>query len=316
MSRLGLRRGWPVWAAVLFVALWALVRAFGLERGFPLVPLLAYTPYVAATSILVAGVALALRNWLATGVAVLAAAVLVGAVAPRMMGGATGASPGGAALSVLSANIHHGTADPDALMALVRRHRPDVLTVQELTPAFAAKLRRAGIHRVLPHEVLSVRRSASGAGIYSRLPMQRVPEPQAFPFRMPRAGIIVAGNRLVRLVDVHPYPPQQAMLDRWKAALESLPSAGPGDLPWILSGDFNATLDIAELRDILDRGYRDAGDVMGGGLTPTWPAGRILPPPVTIDHILADRRIGILDYGVEDLPGSDHRAIYARLSIP
>jgi hypothetical protein len=37
---------------------------------------------------------------------------------------------------------------------------------------------------------------------------------------------------------------------------------------------------------------------------------------MTIDHVLADRRLGITDYGVDDLAGSDHRAIHARLVLP
>jgi endonuclease/exonuclease/phosphatase (EEP) superfamily protein YafD len=37
---------------------------------------------------------------------------------------------------------------------------------------------------------------------------------------------------------------------------------------------------------------------------------------VTIDHVLADGRLGIVDYGVDELPGSDHRAIHAELALP
>jgi len=37
---------------------------------------------------------------------------------------------------------------------------------------------------------------------------------------------------------------------------------------------------------------------------------------MTIDHVLADRRLGVVEYGVDDLRGSDHRAIHARLALP
>jgi endonuclease/exonuclease/phosphatase (EEP) superfamily protein YafD len=86
--------------------------------------------------------------------------------------------------------------------------------------------------------------------------------------------------------------------------------------PWLLAGDFNATLDQSQLRDLLDRGYRDAGSVAGKGLEPTFPREGHLIPPVTIDHVLADSRLGIVDYGVEELSGSDHRAIHAELALP
>jgi endonuclease/exonuclease/phosphatase family metal-dependent hydrolase len=87
-------------------------------------------------------------------------------------------------------------------------------------------------------------------------------------------------------------------------------------VPWVLSGDFNATLDLAEFRALVVRGYRDAADAAGKGLEPTWPVGQTLPPTIAIDHVVADRRLGIAAYGVLDLPGSDHRAIYARLVLP
>jgi len=74
----------------------------------------------------------------------------------------------------------------------------------------------------------------------------------------------------------------------------------------------------AALRDVVDRGYRDAGDVAGKGLEPTFPrqGWHGLGPFITIDHVLADRRLGIVEYSVEEQPGSDHRAIHAVLALP
>jgi len=105
---------------------------------------------------------------------------------------------------VLSANIHHGTADPEALVALVERYRPDLLSVQELTPRFARQLRAAGIDRVLPESHLVVMRDVSGAGLYAREPLTIFPEPDRFPFRMPRVALALPGGRTLRVVGVHP----------------------------------------------------------------------------------------------------------------
>jgi len=311
----GARRHWLIWAAAIPVAVWAASRLLGVERGFPLVPLMAYTPYVAVTALLVMGVCVALRNWAAAVVSFLATACLAAAVLPRAVGSSRPVAAGEVELAVLSTNVHHGTADPEMLIALVERRRPDVLSIQELTPGFASKLEQAGIGRALPNKALSVRPAASGGGLYTRLPLRRLPEPQPFAFRMPRAELKLGGGRRVRVVDVHPYPPDVGQVGRWRAGLESLPSSGPGEAPWILAGDFNATLDHAEFRDLLDRGYRDAADVSGMGLTATWPASGSRLPPVTIDHVLADRRLGIAEYAVDDMPGSDHRAVFARLSV-
>jgi endonuclease/exonuclease/phosphatase family metal-dependent hydrolase len=315
LERAGAGRYWLIWAAVVPVALWAFVRAFGLERGFPLTPLIAYTPYAAIAALLVAGIALALRNWAAAGATGLATLCLAAAVLPRAVGSETVDPDGRERLVVLAANIHHGTADPEALVDLVRHYRPDLLCIQELTPSFAHELGHAGLGRLLPESVLVTRRSVSGSGIYSRLPLSPLPEPGRFHFRMPRALAELPGGRRVRVVSVHPVPPLRKDVAEWSTALESLPDAGRGT-PWLLAGDFNATLDHAELRDVLGRGYRDAGDAAGEGLEPTWPSGSYRSPPVTIDHVLADERLGVVEYEVEDLPGSDHRAVYAQLALP
>ena len=154
-----------------------------------------------------------------------------------------------------------------------------------------------------------------GGGLYARHPLTPLPAPRQFLFRMPRATISLPGGGRLRLVAVHPQPPNMSV-DRWREALESLPSAGAG-APWALVGDFNASFDQAEFRDLVGRGYRDAGDATGKGLEPTWPGAEVLPwGLITIDHVLADRRLGVADYGVDELPGSDHRAIHAELVLP
>jgi endonuclease/exonuclease/phosphatase (EEP) superfamily protein YafD len=317
LSRAGARRYWWIWAAVIPIVVWTAIRLLGLEGGYPLVAMMAFTPYVAIAALLVAGVALALRNWAAATVAALATFALAAAVLPRAIGSEAADAAGHETLTVLSTNIHHGTADPDAVIALIDRYHPDLLSVQELTPSFAAKLKRAGIERRLPESMLLVHRSASGAGLYSRLPLTPLPHQTRFFFRMPRAAITMPDRRRLRVIGVHPYPPLSAHSGTWEETLQSLPSAGEGT-PWVLAGDFNGTLDQAEFRNVVDHGYGDAADLTGKGLEPTFPTmgHRLLPPSIAIDHVLFDRRLGIAEYGVDDLPGSDHRAIHAVIVLP
>ncbi|HEX6228145.1 MAG TPA: endonuclease/exonuclease/phosphatase family protein [Solirubrobacterales bacterium] len=316
MRRLGAGRARLIWAAVIPIVLWVLVRALGLERGFPLVPLIAYTPYLTVPALLGLAVAAALRNWAAAIVAALALGGLVTVLLPRAVGDAEAVPPDAVPLDVLSVNIHHGTASVGDLLEMVERREAEILSVQELTPKFARELERRGIERLLPHRVVSVRRGAAGGGVYSSLALRRLTAPPLAAIRMPRASVRLPDGGSVRVVAVHPYPPNRSSVDLWRAGLDSLPATNPAGPPWILAGDFNATLDHAELREILDSGYRDAAEVTGEGLTPTWPARRRILPPVTIDHILADPRICIADYAVETLLGSDHRTVYARLAVP
>lgn len=314
-GRTGARRYWPIWAAAIPLALWALVRAFGLESGGLLTSAMFFTPYAAIAALLVAGVAVALRNWAAAALAAVATVCLAAAVLPRAIGSEAEPAAGHRTLTVLSANVFLGAADPAALMTLVDRFRPDLLSVQELTPSFARKMSRAGIGRRLPHSVLMAQPRGHGAGLYARFPLTPLPGQTHFLFRMPRASMVLPGGRRLRLIAVHPQPPSMSA-DRWQEALRSLPAPGAGD-PWVLVGDFNATFDQARFRDLLDRGYRDAGEATGEGLEPTWPGPDEFPLGlITIDHVLADSRLGVAEYGVENLPGSDHRAIHARLVLP
>ena len=308
------------WALVCVWVGWALVRLLGLDRGFPLVPLVAYTPYMAAAAVLPIALALFLRRWAVALTGFVAGACLVAVVVSRALPDPGADDHRGPTLRVLSANIHRGKADLGELMDLVRVDRPDVLNVQELTPSAKAKLRRLGVERLLPHHDLpvysgdasNVYRRIAGSGIYSRFPLRAL-RPGSYGFRMPRAMLRVPGGPRVEVVCVHPFPPNRHQIDLWSAALGSLPSAA-GPLH-VLAGDFNATLDQAELRDVLDRGYRDAADAVGAGLTPTWSGNGLLSLPLTIDHVLLDERAGVRDYSTHDLPGSDHRAIFAELAL-
>lgn len=311
----GARRYWWIWIAAVPVALWALLRLLGIDQGFPLATLMAFTPYAALVALFVAAVALALENWPASAVAGAACAVLAALVLPRAVGDGTVDAAGHRTLTVLAANVLRGRADPEALLALAAETDADVVAAEELTPRYARELAAAGIEERMPFHVLETAKSSSGAGLYSRLPLARLPGPRRFSFRMPRARLRLPGGDHLRLVAVHPFPPQPGHVGVWEESLRSLPSAGAG-LPWVLLGDFNATFDQSQFRDLVDRGYADAGEVAGMGLEPTFPQAFHLIPPVTIDHVLADRRLGIVSYAVDELPGSDHRAVAATLALP
>ena len=71
------------WVAVAGFAIWALVRVFGLESGFPFIQLISFTPYVAGAAVLVPLLVLVFRRWAAAMAAALVAATLVACVLAR-----------------------------------------------------------------------------------------------------------------------------------------------------------------------------------------------------------------------------------------
>lgn len=303
------------WAMVAPWIAWAVIRLLGLDSGFPLVPLLAFTPYAAATAPVAAAAAAFLGRRAPAVCAAAAALTLLAVLAPRAFSGGPEAPPGAPSLRVLSMNLYRGEAGAGRVLELVRDLRPDVVAFQELTPQMAARLRARGLGGLLGHRLLAVEAGVSGSGIYARRPLRSTGSIPGI-FRMPRAVLAKPGLGEVEIVCIHPYPPTDPRsVDRWIASLSGLPAAGEGPPLRVLAGDFNATLDHSELRDLIGDGYRDAADARGKGFAPTWHDGRLYPPPLTIDHVLADERLAVADFSVHDLPGSDHEAIFAELVL-
>jgi endonuclease/exonuclease/phosphatase family metal-dependent hydrolase len=300
------------WALVAVHAVWLVVRLFGFELGYPLMPLLAYTPYVAATALVAAVVALVLRVRRAALVAALICAGLVALVAPRALGGPTEAQGGGGEpLRIMTFDLQRGAADPAAIARLVAREDIDVLILQAVDAAALARL-DAALGDALPSRVAALGRRSHGTALYAHGTLR----PLDAQDDQARALVAVPGAQAVEVVAVHPLSPgSAARVDLWRADMRVLPAATPTAGLRVLAGDFNATLDHPELRRLIATGYVDAAGVVGEGLRPSWPVGRLLPP-VTIDHVLADRRCGVRGVEVHRLPGSEHRAVTADLQIP
>ncbi|MFG3714178.1 endonuclease/exonuclease/phosphatase family protein [Micromonospora sp. NPDC049460] len=307
------------WAAVAPGVAWAALRLAGLDHG-PLVQLLAFTPYVAAGSLLPLVLALALRcRWPAVVAAVVTTA-LVAVVAPRALP-AGQPSAAGPTVRVLTANLLAGAADARALVDLVERHRVDVLTVQEFTPGAGAELDRLGLDRLLPHRHLDPQPGTVGSGLYARFPVDEGGVRRnrgGWGFDQAYGTVTVPGAPPVRVESAHPAAPYAVdQVGHWRTDLAAQPPATPDGPLRILAGDFNATLDHAPLRALLATGYVDAADEVGAGLTGTWgPYDGDPIPPVTIDHVLVDRRIAVRAVAVHRVPGSDHRAVLAELRLP
>ncbi len=307
-----------LWVMAVGCAGWAVTRVFGLERGWPWVQLLAFTPYVAAGSAVVAAVALVARRWAAGVVAVVAAVALCVVVAPRAIGDG-GRTAGGPALRVLSANLLAGSGDERQVFGLVREQFVDVLALQEFTPADLEGLRAAEVDAVLPYQALYPREGTGGSALLSRYPLrERSVRTHAGGFLQAQATVDVPGAPPVMIESVHPTAPWGApAMKYWERDLRDQPPATVDGPLRVLAGDFNATLDHAALRRLIDTGYRDAASVVGSGLSTSWPYDeKWYIPAVTLDRVLADRRIGVLAVRPFRIRGTDHKALYAALVLP
>jgi endonuclease/exonuclease/phosphatase (EEP) superfamily protein YafD len=301
--------------------IWAIVRSFGLEAG-PAIPAITFTPYVGLISPLPLLLALVLRRWVVAGLALLVVLAFAHALLPRALAGPQPTVRDGVTVRVMAANLFVGQGDARTVVDLVRRHRVDLLALEELPPEELARLDRAGLRRILPYRRYEVAGGgATSSGLFSRRPITTLEAENSLHRQGEPRGLIRTAAPPALPIDlqvIHPVPPiNPEWRGIWHHMLGELTRPSGGDRIRLLAGDFNATLDHHELRRLLgDGGYVDAADAVGAGYDTTWPAGRDFPPEITIDHVLVDPRVRVQDVSIHIVPRSDHRAVIATLVLP
>jgi endonuclease/exonuclease/phosphatase family metal-dependent hydrolase len=238
-------------------------------------------------------------------------------MAPRAIPDRAPAGAEGVRVRILAANVAGNDFKAPQVLRAVRRWRVDVFSVVELPPRVVVGYERSGADVLFPHRALQPRVGFRGTGLYSRLPLRPLPSPPT-EFALAAAELRAPGAAPVDLISVHvPAPTQPGAAAHWRHDMRTLPAGGAPGPVRVLAGDFNATLDHAELRRLIGRGYHDAAEQAGTALRPTWPEGKsLLPTLITIDHVLADRRVRVLSAHSVRIPGSDHRGVLAELLLP
>ena len=307
-------RAWLAIGVAVVFALGTTVRLGGLETGALLVPLVSFTPYFTLAALVVLGVVISTRSRVAIAIMLAVCVCLAWCVVPRAISSTAPAT--GRPFRVLTANLNGGRGDAQTIVDLARKLNVDVLSLQELTWSERDRLETAGLAKLLPYQVVKPEEwGADGSGVYARLPLrEQTGVFQPVGHHMPVVEVALPGGSAVQVVVVHPVAPVPSTVPEWEAGVATLPPAATTGMPRVLAGDFNATLDHAVFRRLLATGYTDAASATGQGLTPTWGMRR-LPPLVTIDHVLTDGRGGAAGVHVYDVPGSDHRALFADLLV-
>ncbi len=289
--------------------------------GVPATSLLPFTPQAAVAAWLSA---LLLADERASVVTATAAAALTAVVGPRVVARSQPTATG-PELRVLTSNLLAGRAAAGEVVDLVRNTAADVLVVQELSGQAAANFNSAGLDRLLPYAITDLDwPEPRGNGIYARHPLGACPQVMPTSSIQPVVTLKLPDAQ-VHLACVHlstpKHPWSAAGVARWRAdlaALSMLPiPTRPADLPLIVAGDFNSTVDHAEFRRVLGYGLVDAAVQAGNGLVPTWglpPGGRFAL--LAIDHVLADDRCAVLGTSVHPVRGTDHRALFAKIKLP
>lgn len=239
----------------------------------------------------------------------------------------------GQPLSVLSYNVLYEGGRPELVIDTIRETDTDLVVLQEVTPAWAARLRQAFSERY-PHARYDAREGTLGYAVLSRLPLgqARLLGPEKKPFA--QVLLVYVGGRAVALANVHLYAPKSsinkgygllAALEhnaeerawQWGEVAAHLSAEHPGR-PHLVVGDLN-TADHEPLHRQVARAYVDTFRAARATPGLTWPAlprGPLLRwPVVRIDHVLATPHFAVDEAWVTGGAGSDHLGVLARLRM-
>lgn len=223
-------------------------------------------------------------------------------------------SAGGRELTLVQANVLSTNTDFAGLFALLDAAQPDVVVLQEVSPAWAQELKR--LHNAYPHQVIEERDGNFGIAVLSKYTLTAAAVVASEPLKFPTivATLDVSGRRL-QLVATHPMIPlgPRNYADR-NTQLETVANLLRRSVgARIVVGDLNASPWDLHYRALESRtGLRNVR--RGFGVMPTWPT--FLPiAMIPIDHVLVSSEVGVVDARTGPRIGSDHLPLIVTLAL-
>lgn len=252
------------------------------------------------------------RAWrpalLGFGLAVIIAAPVVALWVPDQTGDADGSE-----LDVLSLNVSFYGRNQALVSDLLQRLQPDVVGLVEVDRGWIETL--GSLDGAYPYRLVESAERRSGTALLSKIPLAA---PEIRPIAKTRllAATIRVDERAVVIGVIHTASPlwgeRAALRDEQLRGLSAL-GHRPAERDLILMGDFNTSpWSLAFRRLIRQTGLRNAA--AGFGYLATWP----VPWPalgIPIDHCLVSDGITVREFDTVGPTGSDHLAIWARLSL-
>ena len=219
----------------------------------------------------------------------------------------------GPTVTVLSLNVYEGRADPDQVLALAAE--ADLVVLVELTPAARSALEQRGLTDRFPYTAATSGALPSDTALYSRYPLAGSTRVGDAAAQVTATTVTLPDLGDVGVIAVHPCNPYCGG-GRWALEHAQLRQAIEDrlDRPLLVAGDFNAVEDHAPMLALRRAGLRSATDLLGAGWQPTSPAGGLVPPVVTIDHVLVSPQLTATSLRRVAVSGSDHLGLVASVA--
>ncbi|MBI1882097.1 MAG: endonuclease/exonuclease/phosphatase family protein [Chloroflexi bacterium] len=222
-------------------------------------------------------------------------------------------------LKVMSHNVWYHNRSAAEVASLIRQEQPDILLLQELSPAMARKLKGELIDLYSGEQLYLAYEPKAYQGIISRFPLT----PVELAYEKGRAQKVVAATPAgpIAVWNVHPNAPLP-----WRRQYRQLSSLTEDiaavEGPLIVGGDFNTT-DQSETYRLVSQYLYNAHWEAGWGFGFSFPAHQprfrkipILTPVVRIDHIFYSHHFFARSaHTLNESGGSDHLPVTAELSL-
>jgi len=214
---------------------------------------------------------------------------------------------------LLHLNARFDNPQPEKFLSLIARVRPDVVTVNEVSTLWQARLE--ALSAAYPHRIVCDARGAvGGVAILSRRPFATGSEPECIDGGTLAVASVDFGGHVVNVAALHLYWPwpfeQPDQIARLAVRLASLPDTS------LLAGDFNAVRWSAAFRQLAAAArMRDAGPVGPSWMPRYLPDGLRRIAGLGIDHVLAGDGIDIVSLERPGSAGSDHLPVLTEFSV-
>jgi endonuclease/exonuclease/phosphatase (EEP) superfamily protein YafD len=269
--------------------------------------------------VVLAGALVGRRWWMAGSAALLCAAQII-YVAPEVLAyssvpAAVRSEP---SIRLFDANVQQDNLSMSGYVAQLRSYRPDLVTLEETAPWDFAQLSSSGVFDHLPYRFTVTDTGSRGFIIASRYPLGHPTVLHVHGLAYMVLLRMAFHGRTLPLWVVHTTAPVNPDWNNWNLELNGVNTAlgKSHPRPLLMVGDFNASWGNRGFRAILSTGLTDAAAARGQPFAFTWNQRLpVLPPFISIDHILTGGDLTVTTIGTHDGPGSEHRDITATVAV-